>query len=156
MFFGKGSRRDNLPKNEKTQILRFRYISNAPAASCSHVSFSGQRLFVSTSTGQHTKNSHRLATLHFSFCVADKPSYPCAGLAKCARCVSVRRPRPHRPTPALRTRAPAPNTVGLTEPAMVVGGILRPAADKTYYLLLLPFAFFVEQPRHTHNTTNKR
>ena len=57
--------------------------------SCSHVSFSGQRLFVSTSTGQHTKNSHRLATLHFSFCVADKPSYPYAGLAECARRVSA-------------------------------------------------------------------
>ena len=36
-----------------------------------------------------TKNSHRLATLHFSFCVADKPSYPYAGLAECARRVSI-------------------------------------------------------------------
>ena len=79
----------HVPKECKTQILRFRYISNAPAASCSHVSFSGQRLFVSTSTGQYTKNSHRLATLHFSFCVADKPSYPYAGLAECARRVSI-------------------------------------------------------------------
>ena len=33
--------------------------------------------------------SHRLATLHFSFCVADKPSYPYAGLAECARRVSI-------------------------------------------------------------------
>ena len=63
-------------------------------SSCSHVSFSGQRLFVSTSTGRHTKNSHRLAKIHFSFCVADKPSYPYAGLAECARRVSIRRPPP--------------------------------------------------------------
>ena len=45
---------------------------------------------VSTSTGQHNKNSHRLATLHFSFCVANKPSYPYAGLAECARRVSIK------------------------------------------------------------------
>ena len=63
-----------------------RYLSNDPAAMFLSVA---KGFIVSTFTGQHAKNSHRLATLHFSFCVADKPSYPYAGLAECARRVSI-------------------------------------------------------------------
>ena len=74
------------PNNENTQILCFQSLSDNPAAMFLSVA---KGFIVSTFTGQHAKNSHRLATLHFSFCVADKPSYPYAGLAECARRVSV-------------------------------------------------------------------
>ena len=66
--------------------IRFRYISNNPAATFLEVV---KCFILSTYTGQHTKNPHRLTTLHFLFCVADKPSYPYAGLAECARRVSI-------------------------------------------------------------------